>query len=103
MRIPGSAAFQSSMNAIFRLHMANLQAKREAGLEGDDLLSSDEERWKVENKIRKQWRAIIDDYDLWHSPPLLEAYQRNLGIYQSAYQQTDDIPAGTGTVIGIVV
>jgi hypothetical protein len=102
MRIPGSAAFQSSMNSIFRRHMATLQAKKEAGLSGDDLLSDDEERWKVEKEIRKQWRAIIDNYDINYSPPLLEAYQRNLGIYQSEKENSDGAFASAGPIIGIV-
>ena len=103
MRIPRTAAFQSSMNDVFRRHMATLQAKKEAGLSGDELLSNDEERGKVEIEIRRQWRAIIDDYDRVHSPPLLEAYQRNLGISPNGNENSGPVFASAGPLIGTIV
>ena len=103
MRIPRSAAFQSSMNDVFRRHIATLQAKKEMGLSGDELLSNDEERRKVEIEIRRKWRAIIDDYDRAHSPPLLEAYQRNLGLYSNENEISGPTFASVGPLIGIIV
>ena len=81
MRIPASVSFLSEMNAVFRDHLTILQNKRLAGIEGEELLSTDEARWQVERDIRSRWRAIITEYDKVQPSTLLEAYQRNLGVY----------------------
>jgi len=101
MRIPSSAAFQSSMNSVFRDHLRLLQNRKDAGLVGEEILSTDEERWETEREIRTKWRNIITDYDNTFSPPLLEAYQRNLGIFSPIEDTSNDI--GIEPIIGIAV
>ncbi|CAB9506309.1 activated protein kinase catalytic subunit alpha-1 [Seminavis robusta] len=101
MRIPGSADFQAAMNAVFRDHLGKVEAKRLQGLVGDDLLLTDYDRWEAELEVRNRWKKIINLYDRTHSPPLLEVYQRNLGVYSEDAASGSSI--GAGPIVAIVV
>ena len=100
MRIPASVSFLSEMNAVFRDHLTVMQNKRLNGMEGEDLLSTNEARWAVERDIRQRWKNIIAEYDSQHSSTLLEAYQRNLGVYVPT--EGDDGGMPVGPIVGIV-
>jgi multiple sugar transport system substrate-binding protein len=101
MRFPAAAAFQSEMNAVFRDHLTVLKKKRDAGMQGEDILSTVAERWQVEQDVRSRWKKIIATYDRTHSFPLLEAYQKNLGIYVPPEASTT--PLGVGPIVGIAL
>jgi len=101
MRIPATSAFQQATNDALRRHLKKVQERMDAGIKGDNLLSTEEERWQTEQELRAAWREVITDYDKVQSPPLLEAYQRNLGIYNPDDHASSRM--GAGPIVAIVV
>ena len=87
IRIPQTPAFLDELKIVMNEHMTKIDAKKNQGLTGDELYSSDDEKWEVERKLRAKWKAIIDSYNKENSVSLLEIYQRSLGIYAPEFDE----------------
>jgi len=89
IRIPQTPAFLDELKVVMNEHIIKINEKKLQGLTGDDLFSSEEEKWEVERKLRAKWKALIASYDRENSQNLLEIYQRSLGIYAPTYNNQD--------------
>lgn len=105
MRIPATKAFLNSMNVAFRKHITKIKENKDAGKVGEQLFSTDDERWQMEGQVRQEWLTIIADYNEVNTPELLDIYQKNLGVYKETVDMnylTDIRPAGF-TLAGVAM
>ncbi|KAL7552031.1 hypothetical protein ACHAWF_015242, partial [Thalassiosira exigua] len=88
-RIPLVPSLVDELRKIMNEHMSAISDKKARGITGDALMSSDEERWMMERKLREKWTALIDTYNAENNVKLVELYQRSLGIYTPEFNIQD--------------